>query len=150
MEKYTADLNNKLNSLLQRIHDGEKGYKKASTHTDHQFLKNYFEKKSKERENFSHELNTVISTLDVHDDSNGSTAGVAHRTWMDIKALFSFNSDDSMLEEAISGEKVLLEAYKDILDESLIPMNIRAVLLKHKDAIENDLRIIKKIEDLKH
>ncbi|HJS01512.1 MAG TPA: PA2169 family four-helix-bundle protein [Flavobacterium sp.] len=151
MEKYTAHLNTKLNNLLERIHDGEKGFKKASSHTEHLFLKRFFERKSKERQIFSNELNTVISTHDVDDDS-GTVAGAAHRTWMDIKALFSFDNDESMLEEAIKGEKVLLEEYDNLLIENTLPMpmGIRAVLLKHKEAIENDLTAIKRLEDLKH
>lgn len=149
MEKYTAHLNNKLNHLLERIHDGEKGFRKASTHTDHQFLRRYFEKKSLEREKFSQELNNVINTYEVHDDNSGSFAGAAHRTWMDIKALFSFDNDESMLEEAINGEKVLLEDYNAILSEDTLPIGIRAVLLNHKELIENGLSAIKKLEDLR-
>ncbi|MFL9830889.1 PA2169 family four-helix-bundle protein [Flavobacterium sp. ST-87] len=149
MEKYTADLKNKLNNLLERIHDGEKGFKKASTHTDHQFLRKFFEKKSLEREKFSHELNNVLNTYEVHDDNSGSVAGAAHRAWMEIKSLFSFDNEESMLEEAINGEKVLLDDYNDILSVETVPIGIRAVLLNHKELIENGLDAIKKLEDLR-
>lgn len=150
MEKFTTPLRDTLNGLLERIHDGEKGFKKASEHTDHFFLKGYFEKKSKERFNFGNELKNEISMYGVHDDESGSFEGAAHRTWMDIKAFFSIDNDESMLEAAITGEKAALEEYNDILKESTLPLSTRAILLKQKEAIEDDLRTIKKLEDLKN
>lgn len=41
-------------------------------------------------------------------DDEGSFTGTMHRVWMDVKALFSADNDESMLEEAIRGEKRLL------------------------------------------
>ncbi|MFA9195625.1 PA2169 family four-helix-bundle protein [Flavobacterium sp. FBOR7N2.3] len=150
MEKYTAPLSSKLNDLLEKINDGEKGFKKAADHTDHVFLKKYFERKSKERYDFANELNIEFSMFGLHDDtSGGSIAGAVHRTWMDIKALFSVDNEEAMLEEAITGEKAALEDYNEILTQSSLPLRTRALLLKQKEAIENDLRIITKIEDLK-
>ncbi|GIZ08176.1 PA2169 family four-helix-bundle protein [Flavobacterium sp. UMI-01] len=149
MEKFTSPLRIKLNNLLERIHDGEKGFKKASEHTDHLFLKRYFEKKSKERYDFVNELKIDISMYGVHDDDSGSFEGAAHRTWMDIKALFSMDNDEAMLEAAITGEKTALEDYNDILNDHHLPLSTRSILLKQKEAIEDDLRTIKKLEDLK-
>lgn len=149
MEKYTEPLSIKLNNLLEKIQDGEKGFQKASEHTDHIFLKKYFEKKSKERYDFGNELNIEFRMFGLRDDTNGSIAGAAHRTWMDIKALFSVDNEQSMLEAAITGEKAALEDYNEILNQSSLPLRTRALLLKQKEAIENDLRVIKKIEDLK-
>lgn len=150
MEKYTKKVKTKLTDLIERIHDGEKGFKKAAEHTEHRFLKKYFEKKSRERFDFANQLNNEINIYGVHDDNSGSFEGAAHRTWMDIRALFSFDNDESMLEEAITGEKAAVEEYNDILDDTLLPLSTRAVLLRQKEIIENDLRTIKKLEDLKN
>lgn len=149
MENYTATVSTQLKDLLEKIHDGEKGFMKASEHTDHSFLKRYFEKKSRERFDFANELRTEISMYGIQDDTSGSIAGAIHRTWMDFKALFSFDNDEAMLEEAITGEKAAVEEYNDILDGSSIPLRTRAILLKQKEIIEQDLRTIKKLEDLK-
>lgn len=149
MEKFTRPLRDTLNDLLERIHDGEKGFKKASEHTEHLFLKGYFEKKSKQRYDFGNELKNDISLYGVDDDDSGSFEGAAHRTWMDIKAFFSIDNDESMLEAAITGEKAAIEEYEEILKEITLPLSTRAVLLKQKEAIEDDLRTIKKLEDLK-
>lgn len=149
MEKYNESLSTKLSGLLEKIRDGEKGFKKASEHTNHVFLKKYFEKKSIERFDFGNQLSTEFSMFGIHDATSGSIAGVAHRTWMDVKALFSVDNEQSMLEAAITGEKAALADYKEILDQVSLPLRTRAVLLKQKEAIENDLRTITKIEDLK-
>lgn len=157
MEKKTEPLNTKLEYLLEKIHDSEQGFEKAAEHTEHVFLKRYFEKKSKERYDFGNELNNefIMSGIQnenssAYTENTGTIAGTVRQTWMDLKALFSSNSDQSsMLEAAIIGEKAALADYNDILNQSSLPLRIRSILLKQKEAIENDLKTIKKIEDLK-
>lgn len=150
MEKYSENLSNKLKELLEKIYDGEKGFEKASEHTNDIFLKKYFAKKSKERFDFAHELESELRMYSNYEENNsGSIAGAAHRTWMNLKAIFSVDDDASMLEEAITGEKAALKEYNEILDESL-SLSTRSVLLKQKDVIEKDLKTITNLEDLKN
>ncbi|WP_308992343.1 PA2169 family four-helix-bundle protein [Mariniflexile litorale] len=148
MSTYTETISNKLNDLLEKTYDAEKGFKKAAENTNHTYLKRYFERKSKERHNFGYELNNEIRSFGERAEKSGSITGVAHRTWMDIKALFTMDSDESMLEEAIRGEKAALEEYKDVLNETSLPMSTHTILLKQQDSIESDLRTIKRLEDL--
>jgi uncharacterized protein (TIGR02284 family) len=149
MENYTATESTKLKDLIEKIHDGEKGFKKASEHTNHPFLKGYFEKKSIEKFDFANELRTEIRMYGIQDDTSGSIAGAVHRTWMDFKDLFSFDDDEAILEQTITGEKAAVAEYNAILDGSSLPLRTRAILLKQKEIIEKDLRTIKKLEDLK-
>ena len=117
MNKYTETISNKLNDLLEKTYDAEKGFKKAAENTDHIFLQRYFERKSKERKEFGYELNNEIRSFGERGIESGSLTGAAHRTWMDIKAMFSVDSDESMLEEAIRGEKAAVQEYKDVLND---------------------------------
>lgn len=148
MSTYTETISNKLNALLEKNYDAEKGFKKAAENTDHTFLKRYFERKSKERHNFGYELNNEIRSFGERSEESGSLTGVAHRAWMDIKAIFSQDSDESMLEEAIRGEKAALQEYKDVLNETSLPISTHTILLKQQDSIESDLNTIKRLEDL--
>jgi uncharacterized protein (TIGR02284 family) len=148
MEKYTEPLSDKLNNLLEKIHNGEKSFKNAAEHTDNLFLKKYFERKSKERYDFGNELNIEVTMFGLNNENNGTIAGAVQKTSMDIKSLFSVDNAQSMLETAIAGEKAALEDYNEILNQSSLPLRTRALLLKQKEAIEKDLKTIKKIEDL--
>ncbi|WP_445732159.1 ferritin-like domain-containing protein [Mariniflexile sp.] len=148
MSTCTETISNKLNGLLEKTYDAEKGFKKAAENTEHPYLKKYFERKAAERYNFGHELKTEIRSFGEQPDKSGSITGTAHRAWMDIKTLFSSDNDESMLEEAIRGEKAALEEYNDVLNETSLTHSTHTILLKQRGAIDSDLRTIKRLEDL--
>lgn len=145
---YTEIVGNKLNTLLEKSYDAEKGYHKASENAKSPALKAYFEKKSKERNQFGHALKSEIRTYGQEVEKGGSTAGTMHRAWMDVKSFFTDNNDESMLEAAITGEKAAVEDYNDVLKETSLPPTTLTLLRKQLSAIKNDLSTIKRLEDL--
>lgn len=148
MSTYTQEVGNKLNSILEKTYDAEKGFKKAAENVENKALKNYFKSKAQERYNFGHELKSEIRTFGEDIDKGGSLVGSAHRTWMDIKAMFSFDDEESMLEEAIRGEKTAVEEYQDVLNETSLPSQTKAILESQKNKIESGLQNIKSLEDI--
>ena len=148
METYTEEVGKKLNSLLEKTYDAEKGFKKASENVENVALKNYFSQKAKERYDFGHELKTEIKSLNQKVDKGGSLTGDAHRAWMDIKALFSLDDEESMLEEAIRGEKAAIEEYDVVIKDTNLPTSTKSVLTSQRSKIENGLSNIKTLEDL--
>ncbi|WP_452219643.1 ferritin-like domain-containing protein [Lacinutrix salivirga] len=148
MSTYTDKLGNRLNALLEKNYDAEKGYKKAAENAKHQGLKNFFNKKAQERYNFGHELKTEIKSFGQEVDKGGSLTGKAHRAWMDVKAALSSDNDESMLEEAIRGEKASVEEYNEVIGETELPLTTKNVLVNHKNTIESELNTIKRLEDL--
>ena len=149
MSTYTEVIGEKLNDLLEKTYDAEKGFKKAAENTDHKQLKSFFENKAKQRYDFGHELKVEIKTFGQKVDQGDSIAGKAHRAWMDVKALFSLDSAEAMLEEAIRGEKAAVEEYKEVLEDTSLPSSTAAILRNQKEAIENGLANIKMLEDLR-
>ncbi|WP_299257729.1 PA2169 family four-helix-bundle protein [uncultured Aquimarina sp.] len=148
MATYSEKVGNKLNDLLEKTYDAEKGFKKAAENTEHSGLKNYFTQKSQERYDFGHELKTEIKSVGQEIDKGGSITGSAHRAWMDIKSFLSSDNEESMLEEAIRGEKSALEEYNDVLSESTLPPTTQTVLTQQKNKILQGLSSIKRLEDL--
>lgn len=149
MSTYTEKVAEKLNGLLEKTYDAEKGYKKASENTDHMLLKTFFERKSKERNTFGHALKTEIFNFGQEADKGGSATGAAHRAWMDIKSFFSSDSPEAMLEEAIRGEKASVEEYRDVLSETSLPPSTSTLLTKQLNQIQGDLNQVKRLEDLR-
>lgn len=148
MSNYTQEVGQKLNNLLEKTYDAEKGYKKAAENVDHASLKSFFNRKAQERYNFGHELKSEIKTFGQEVDKGGSIAGTAHRAWMDVKAIFSSDNEESMLEEALRGEKSSVEEYNDVLNETSLPTSTKDILGRQKSSIQNDLSTIKRLEDL--
>ena len=148
METYTEEVGKKLNSLLEKTYDAEKGFKKASENVENIALKTYFSQKAKERYDFGHELKTEIKAFNQEIDKGGSLTGDAHRAWMDIKSLFSLDDEESMLEETIRGEKAAIDEYDDVIKDISLPKSTKSVLTTQKSKIENGLSNIKTLEDL--
>ncbi len=148
MNKYTEKIGNQLNDLLEKNYDAEKGFKKASENAKHKKLKDYFNAKAQERYDFGHQLKSELKLLGQEPDKGGSLTGDAHRTWMEVKSWFSSDNDESMLEEAIRGEKASVDEYREVLNETTIPPSTKDILLFQKATIEKGLNDIKKLEDL--
>lgn len=68
---------------------------------------------------------------------------------MDVKALFSLDSAEAMLAEAIRGEKAAVEEYKEVLEDTSLPTTTASILRGQKEAIENGLANIRMLEDLR-
>jgi len=149
MSTYTDEVGKKLNALLEKTYDAEKGFKNAAENIDHPALKTYFNQKAQERYNFGHELKTEIKSFGQEIHKGGSVAGSAHRAWMNVKAVFSSDNEESMLEEAITGEKASVDEYNDVLAETSLPASTKSILTSQKQTIETGLGKIKTLEDLK-
>ena len=148
MSTYTQEVGEKLNDLLEKTYDAEKGFKKAAEHADNPALRSYFEGKAQQRYDFGHALKTEIKSFGQEIDKGDSFTSKAHRAWMDVKALFSSDNEEAMLEEAIRGEKSSLEEYDDVLNDSSLPSSTSTLLRNQKQAIQNGISTIKTLEDL--
>lgn len=149
MNQYTDKVGSRLNDLLEKNYDAEKGFKMASENAKHAGLKSYFSNKAQERYNFGHQIKTELRNFGEEPDKGGSVTGAAHRTWMEVKSWFSADNDESMLEEAIRGEKASVEEYHDVLQETTLPASTKDILTSQKSKIEQGLSNIKRLEDIK-
>ncbi len=148
MSTYTETIGEKLNDLLEKTYDAEKGYKKAAEHTENVMLKSYFKRRSKERYDFGHALKSELAQFGETPDKGGSVVGAMHRAWMDTKAFFSADDAEAMLEESIRGEKAAVEEYKDVLGETNLPPSTVTLLTQQLNSIKMALSKIKRLEDL--
>lgn len=148
MNTYTEHVGEKLNELLQKTYDAEKGFKNAADNIENTALKNYFKSKAQERYNFGHDLKEEIKSYNQDVDKGGSLKGSAHRAWMDIKAMLSLDNEASMLEESIRGEKTAVKEYEEVLNENHLPSSTKSLLETQKNKIEFGLDNIKTLEDI--
>jgi len=148
MNTYSETIGNKLNGLLEKTYDAEKGFKKAAENTENDYLKGFFERKAQQRYDFGHELKTEIKSFGQEVDKGDSMSSKAHRAWMDVKAMFATDSEEAMLEEAIRGEKAAIDEYNDVLKETALPSSTELLLKKQKNAIEVGFNNIKTLEDI--
>ena len=146
--KYTEKISNKLNELLIKNYDAEKGYLNAAKNVDSPTLKIFFKRRATERSEFAKEIRTEILRYGEEPKDSGSFKGSMHRNWMTLKSLFSTNDEEVFLEEAIRGEEASLEEYEDILKEITLPPSTNSVLSKQKKAIQSAIKTEKVHEAL--
>jgi len=149
MKTTNSELVDQLEEILQKNRDAEKGYAKAAENADSASLQSFFNRKSNQRREFNNALKRELVVSYEKVDDSGSFTGTIHRTWMDIKSFFSGNSDESMLEEAIRGDKAAVKEYEEILEDTLLPSNIAVLIRDQHLRINTDLQTVKSLEDLK-
>lgn len=143
---YSKEVSNKLNELLEKNYDAEKGYKLAAEKVKRQDLQSFFSKRAQERYDFGHELKSEIRNFGETPDKGSSVAGDVHRSWMNLKASLSSDKDESVLEEAIRGEKSAVEEYESIIKDEELPASTKNILMKQKNSIVSSLNEVKTLE----
>lgn len=145
---YQKEVGKRLNAILQKTYDAEKGFGKAAERCKIRSLATWFNDRALDRHRFAIELKREITAFGEQAEDHGSLAGEAHRAWMDVKALFSSDSDEAMLKEAIRGEKAALEEYQEVLRESNLPKSSEAMLTAQMSQIDYGLVLIMSTKDL--
>lgn len=153
---FSENTDSKLNSLLEKSYDAEQGFKKAAENVDSNALKSFFEGKAEERRQFKTELRKELldNGCDINDngcdinEEDGSVKGSLHRTWMDTKAWFSSDKEESMLEEVRNGEKAALNDYDDILEDNQLPPTTEQILRAQRNTIANSYNKADYLEDV--
>ncbi|TDN95293.1 uncharacterized protein (TIGR02284 family) [Salegentibacter sp. 24] len=143
---YSEKVSKKLNALLEKNYDAEKGFNYAAENAQDPQLKAFFSERAQERYDFGHELKTEIRNFGENPDKGSSLAGDAHRTWMNLKTSLSSDKDEAALEEAVRGEKVAAEEYEEVLNDPEIPPSTANLLLKQKNGIIAALNKLQSLE----
>ncbi|MCZ4317514.1 PA2169 family four-helix-bundle protein [Aequorivita viscosa] len=144
--KYTEKMSNKLNQLLEKNYDAEKGYKKAAENVDNTKLKQFFNEQAQKRYDFGHEIKSEIKNYGEIPEKGGSATGTMHRTWMDIETAFSSNNEETILNEVQKGEKAAVEEYNEVINDTTLPPTTQQILTKQRDTIENSWQSAKNFE----
>ena len=143
----TSNLPDQLNDLLKRNYDAAKGYRKAAEHVESPELASFMESYAQQRDGFVQEIRTLVSGLGGTPQEEKDISGSLHHAWMDLKAAFSNNDDEAMLEECIRGEKAAIDEYKEVLNDTDLPANVRAIITEQKTKIEEALRRVEELEE---
>lgn len=144
--KYSEKIADKLNDLLEKNYDSEKGYQLASEKVNDPQMKRIFEIRSQNRYDFGHKLKTEIRRFGIEPDKGTSLKGDLHRSWMNIKSSLASNKEEAILEEAIRGEKAALTDYDSVIAEKDIPSSTKEILTAQRDYIKNALEQVKNLE----
>ena len=147
----TKEISKRINGLIEKNNDAHKGYIKAAENADSHQLKAFLNDQANQRKTFNGKLSADLRaynpSFDI--DTDGSTTGSLHRTWMDVKAALSMDDDESLLEECIRGDKASAEEYEEFLNKhSTLHTNIKSTVQNQLQEIRSTLSKVKRLEDL--
>lgn len=148
MKNYTEKIRDHINEILVKNIDAQQGFEQAVQHTKSSSLKSYFQKRSTERKKIVSDLKAELSHYGEQCENAGSVSAKVHRSWMDIKAVFSNDNDDKMLEDSMRAEKSVLNEYEEALTSGDIPESTATLLRSQKGKIQNSMKKIRAMEDI--
>lgn len=127
-----AETNELVETVIQVLNDGARGFKDIGEHLNSAELKTYFLQESHIREQFARELQAAAG---VAKDVGGTASGTVHRVWGDLKAHLG-GGDHTLLETAEQGEDAAKKAYQEALASNNTDSQVRAVLQRQQPHIQ--------------
>jgi len=141
-----------LNDLLHITNDRIEGFAKVEG--------KIWEKYPDEKEEYArmislgkvmkNELIDLIRENGGEANDSASVAGALHRTWIDIKNSFTIgNTEESVLENVIFGEKAAVDAYQSAIDSGDLSKKSLDIVSEHLKHIKDSYHEFKNISHYK-
>ncbi len=125
MEKDQKKACNDIKTIIKVCNDGAEGYQKAAKKTVNSNLQTLFNRIAQYRRGYAAELDREARAIYGEEVGDiDSTKGDIHQIWIDVKATFSGNTDEALLEECIRGEKAALETYEKVIEKDRLPLKL--------------------------
>jgi len=136
-----------INSLIETLKDGEKGFKDASEAVKDQQLKSLFQQYSQQRQRFASELQTQARALgESEPDNSSSAAGAMHRAWINLKSAVTSGDDKAILSECERGEDSAVSEYKNAMEDGLTGQ-VREIVSRQFTEIKSAHDRVKQLRD---
>ena len=145
----TDNVKENLKDVIERNIDAYQGYEKAAEKVDNFGLADKFRQQAAKRKSFAMELESAAHVLEpdaLDKIEEGTFEANLHRTWMDIKALFSTDNEESMLEECIRGEKESLDEYNELIQSGVLTTELSSVVQKQRGSIQETIQDLQQYE----
>jgi uncharacterized protein (TIGR02284 family) len=134
-------------TVIEVLHDGERGFQSLSEQIKSPGAKQYFKEEAVTRGRLAAELETALSSQKGEKVREGGTAsGTLHRKWGELKGSLG-GSDHTLLETAEQGEDAAKEAYEKALKMDDIPSPIRSILQTQQAHIISSHDKVKRMRD---
>lgn len=145
--KYSEEMSDQLNDLLEKNYDTEKNFKSAADDVENLQLKTLFQEMAQQRYDFGHELKAEIRNFGEEPDKGSSASSDISRGWMDLKAALSGNKEQAVLKQLVKGEEAALEEYNKVIKETNFPPTTENLLIKQRNAIMESMNKAKTLHE---
>lgn len=138
-----------LNDLILINNDRIEGYERGRQELKDgdADLKSLFLNMISESQKYKMALATEVSALGEDIETGTTNSGKIYRVWMDVKAMFTGNNRQTVLNNCEFGEDAAQNAYKMALEEEDLPANIRELISDQKASLRTSHDEIKRLRD---
>jgi uncharacterized protein (TIGR02284 family) len=120
--------NKAVRTVIEVLHDGEKGFQSLGEQIKDPQAKRFFMEESATRGRFADELQVALGSTTGEDvDEGGTMSGTMHRAWGELKGKMG-GGDHTLLETAEQGEDAAKKAYEEVFKMDDIPSNVVTLL----------------------
>lgn len=140
-----------LNDLIEINNDRVTGYEKAADETKNidVDLQVIFHEMADQSRKHAAQLSNEVSRLGGEPSRGTTNSGKIYRAWMDVKATFTGNNRQSILESCEFGEDAAQKAYREALaSDAEINAETRQLITSQQASLKTSHDIIKKYRDL--
>jgi uncharacterized protein (TIGR02284 family) len=88
-----------------------------------------------QRGQFAAELQAELRRLGDTGEKGGTVGAFVHRRWMNVRRLFTGQSEKAILAECERGERAAVEHYKEALEHEMAP-EIHAIVEKQYEKVK--------------
>lgn len=117
-----------LNTLINTLVDSVEGYQKAAADTENTRFAEMFNARARERQQVLTGLQAAVGRLGGDPASDGTTAGAAHRGWINLKEAVLGRDDEAIVKEVERGEDYLKEKFETALQHADLPAEAREAI----------------------
>ena len=137
-----------LNTLIEALKDGEKGYQQVADATHDADLKTLFGGYAEQRHGFAKELQKAAFELGEHKpETSGSVTSAVHRGWIGLKTVLTSQDRHGILAECERGEDSAVKSYRLALADASLSASAKALVQTQHDAVMAAHNDIKKLRD---
>lgn len=136
-----------LKEIVQTLKDGEKGYSEALTDVEDQDLKEVFKKYAVQRDGYLTEIEDQLHQLNIKVEEESSVTGTLHRVFINLKSAITSKSRESILNECERGEDYAVKAYQTALKAEGLPGQLKSILEKQYQGVQQGHDEIKALRD---
>jgi uncharacterized protein (TIGR02284 family) len=117
-----------LNTLIATLIDSIDGYQKAAADTTNARFAEMFNARARERQQVLTRLQAAVARLGGNPEDDGTTAGAAHRGWINLKEAVLGRDDEAIVNEVERGEDYLKNKFAAAMDSVDLPAEARAAV----------------------
>jgi len=140
-----------LNDLTQINNDRIKGYEKAAEETKliDVDIQSLFRRYADDSRKFAADLSKEVIRLGGETTSDTTNLGKIYRVWMDLKATFTGQSRQAILDSCEYGEDAAQKAYRDALSsDAEIDATTRQLITSQQAELKSAHDSIKRLRDM--